>query len=450
VYSLRHPHLARGSIHAAAVSGDLAEVERILAERPAAAREKGGPQSWEPLLYVCYGRLTSPKAAENAVEIARRLLDAGASQQVRLGDEQYLFWPLTGAIGEGEFSQPRHPRGGELAELLIERGADPYDAQALYNTSLEGDDLFWLDFLYERSARANEAHKWTAVSEQWPHSGMLNYLLGNAVTRGAIERAKWLLARGASADATHFYTKRKVHTEAVLLGFTAMADLLRDAGAVPEALHGRDELRAACMRAKLDAVAALARRHPEYLNDADTLIQVAERDLVDVATLLLDLGMSPDVRNHTNYRPLHAAALTDSVRVAALLVDRGAEIDPQEIRFNGTPLGWALFGKRERMIEFLGGLSRSPKSLVRMGHLERLRELFAAEPSLAKTIDANGSLYFYLPEDEERALEIAELLHAHGADPRARNSNGANAIEQLEKRALSAVADWLRSAAGQA
>lgn len=440
----RHPDLARHSLHAAAVSGNVAEVERILKERPQAVHEKGGPQAWEPLLYVCYGRLPVPEAAANAVVVARTLLDAGASVHVRITDDEPSFRALTGAIGAGEQSQPPHAAAVALAELLIDRGADPYDPQALYNLSLETDDVFWLDFLYGRGARLNETHKWTAESATWPKSSMLNYLLGNIVSRSAIERAKWLLARGASPNSTHGYTKRKVHMEAVLLGFTEMADLLRDAGAVPETLRGPEEFLAACMRSDLDTVAKLAREQRGYLKHAAPLIQAAERDLIDVATLLLDLGMSPDVADATNYRALHAAATADSERVGKLLIERGAEIDAEESRFNGTPLSWALHYQRPGMIALLGALSRSPKSLVRMGNLERLRELFEADASLARTTDRNGSLFFYLPDDQELAAEIAELLLAHGADPRVKNSDGENAIKVLEKRGLEEVAELLR------
>jgi ankyrin repeat protein len=159
---------------------------------------------------------------------------------------------------------------------------------------------------------------------------------------------------------------------------------------------------------------------------------------------LLDLGTSPDVRSHTNFRPLHAAAQHDSVRVGKLLIERGAAVDPLETYFNGTPLTWAIFYERPRMIELLGPLSTSPKSLARLGNVERLGALLAADPKLARTIDANGSLLAYLPADEDRALETAELLLAHGADPLVKGKEG-NAIEIAERRGLEAVAKLLRS-----
>ncbi len=38
-----------------------------------------------------------------------------------------------------------------FATLLIERGANPFDTQALYNTSIVGDDIRWLEFLWKHS-----------------------------------------------------------------------------------------------------------------------------------------------------------------------------------------------------------------------------------------------------------------------------------------------------------
>ena len=444
----KHPDIESYSIHTAAVSGNLEAVERFIAARPEAVNERGGPQKWAPLQYVCYGRLPLPAAADNAVAIASRLLDAGADVSAQLdGADAAGFLPLTGAIGEGEFSQPRHPQAAAIADLLIERGADPYDSQALYNTSLEHDDVFWLDFLYERSARRNETAKWIAPSSTWPNAGMLNYLLGNAVSRNDLRRARWLLDRGADPATKHFYSKRNLHTEALLLGYTEMAALLQSFGDVAEELRGHDAFNVACMRLDRDTARALAHEHPEYLANAGPFLHAATLNRVDIATLLLDLGMSPDVADGTNFRPLHAAASSDAVEVAKLLIERGAEIDPEETRFGGVPLGWALHNNRPRMVERLGALSRAPRMLVRMGNVARLRELLATEPDLARSTDKNGSLLSYLPDDEDLALEVAEFLLAHGADPTAKNSEGLNATELLERSGHDEVVDLLKSRA---
>ena len=438
----RHPEVVRDSIHAAAVCGDRAEVDRILSVRPRAATEKGGPQGWEPLVYICYGRLPLPAAGENAIAVARALLDAGASIDGNFGDTEHAFRCLTGVIGHGEFAQPPHPQAEALAAFLIERGADPYEPQSLYNTSLGTDDVFWLDFLYERSVLRQEQYKWSAPATHWPQGGAaLNYLLTNAVSNNHLRRARWVLDRGANANGRHDYSKRSLHTEAQLRGFGEMTDLLVRFGAVPESLDDRNAFQAASMRLDLDMAKALATKHPEFLLDATPLLQAAEHDQLEVAALLLDLGTSPDVAGKNNHRPLHAAASRDSVRVGQLLIDRGAAIDPKETRHNGIPLGWAFVGRRQRMMAVLGKLSRDAAALTWSGNIDRLRELFAADPQTTQLPE--GTLLFHLPDDEERALEVAEFLLSLGVDPHVRDSEGFTAAQRAEKRGLDAVADLL-------
>jgi ankyrin repeat protein len=441
----RHPAIAHHSIHTAAMCGDLAEVRHILSRRPSAATEKGGREGWEPLLFVCYGRLPVAEAGGNAVAIATALLDAGAAANVRMDQGDPGFLALTGAIGGGEFSQPPHAQARELAALLIERGADPYSPQALYDTSLGGDDPFWLEYLYDLSERRGEASRWSAPSSQWPQTGMLDYLLGNAVNGNQLVRAAWLLAHGARAQGSNYYSRRPHHTEAVLRGHAQMADLLAQYGASAQPLGDHEAFIAACAGADAANARRLAHEHPEFLDDPTALIQAAEQRRADIATLLLDLGMSPDVRREDNFRPLHAAAMAGAEDVARLLIERGAEIDPVETRFGGVPLGWALHGGQPRTIALLGNLSRCTRELVEMGNLDRLRELFEAEPQLAREVGKNGSLFAHLPDDEDLASDVAELLLAYGADPVARNAQGHSAIEELDKRGLPDLAEILRS-----
>jgi ankyrin repeat protein len=441
----RHPQVARAGIHAAALCGDLAEVERILAEQPAAATEKGGPQGWEPLLYVCYGRLPIPAAGGNAVAIARTLLDCGADPTVGFDGGENCFRPLTGAIGGGEFAQPPHPQATYLAALLIDRGADPYDPQALYNTSLDNDETAWLDFLFSRSVLLNQAHKWIDSSSSWPHTSMLDYLLGNAVGGNHLGRIQWLLAHGANARRENHSARRSLHTEALLQGYMEAADYLVRHGALPEELQGHDAFQAACMRLDRDAAKLMAEQHPDYLLDPTPLMHAARHDLFEVAELLLDLGMSPDVRDDKNHRPLHTAAGSGSARVAAQLIERGAEIDPRETRHNGIPLGWALHAQKRQTLDLLGRLSRDLRTLVHMGNIERLQELFAREPELARFVDQHGSLLFWLPEDEDCAAAVAEFLLAQGVDPLLKNGDGATAAEFAAVWGPDAVADLLRS-----
>ncbi|MBI1790957.1 MAG: hypothetical protein HYR60_25795, partial [Acidobacteria bacterium] len=139
------PEIARDSIYTAVVCGEIEEVGRLLKERPELATAKhpaAGPdrsgvggqfdflgdlggKEWEPLLYLSFTRLPLAKANDQAVAIARLLLDHGADPNAYFmaGDSRYT--PLTGVIGEGEEDRPPHPRRDELARLLLEGGAEP-------------------------------------------------------------------------------------------------------------------------------------------------------------------------------------------------------------------------------------------------------------------------------------------------------------------------------------
>src|SRR5262249_18101513 len=130
----RYPEIAHDSFYTAIVCGDVERIESELAEQPGKAREKGGPKGWEPILYLCFTRLLLPATNDNALTIARMLLDNGAAPNVDFAAGGSSYTPLVGAVGEGEENRPPHPRRDELVRLLLERGANPYDIQVIYNT----------------------------------------------------------------------------------------------------------------------------------------------------------------------------------------------------------------------------------------------------------------------------------------------------------------------------
>jgi hypothetical protein len=441
----KHPDVLRFSLHAAVVGGDHVEVERRLAHDKAAASTAGGPKNWQPLQYLCYARLPLAEPSEHAVAIARALLDAGADPKATWKDDwNNPFTLLTGVIGEGEGREPRHPRAVELAELLIERGADPYDTQSLYNTSLHTDDTFWLDFLYSRSQAAGDAERWRS-KDAWPANGMLDYLLGNAVSRNHLQRARWLLERGAHPTAPHSYSKRNLHTEALLGGFAKLAELLVEFGAQPERLDDVHAFQAACMKGDRATARRLLAAHPEYLRFPGPLYQAADRDRVDVAELVLELGVSPDVE-HGGWTALHSAAHNNAVRVAKLLIERGATVDIRDKKYHSTPLGHAVWAGNQDMVDLLSGVSRDVIALVRSGKLERLRAVLVDDPSLAHATRDGRTALFFVSAPEELAVEIAELLLAGGVDPSFRDADGMTAADAAAKSGLEDLADLLREA----
>jgi ankyrin repeat protein len=445
--SARMPGLTRHSLHLAALCGDLDEVKRHLAHEPAAAKRKGGPLDWEPILYLAYGRL--PGAETHSVEIASLLFDHGADPAARLIDDwDNPFTLLNGVIGHGEQGRSEHPLVEQLADLFIARGTDPFATQVLYDTSIDDDDPRWLDYLW----RQCEAHGGT---ERWHqrHHGLgpkwgstLDYLLGNAVGYNHLRRAEWLLDHGADPNGKSAYSRREHHVEAQLAGFAEMAALLVRYGAKSVSLTGSAAFIAAAMRGDLDEARAMARRTPALLREPMALIVAAQRGLPDVVAMLLELGMPVD-GDHGGKGALHWAAQKGHPAVAQLLLDAGAQIDKREQTYNGTPLGFAAHFNQPAMIALLAPLSRDVFNLIMSRSFARLDELLREEPALVHSKNREGSpLICILPDDEDAAVEAAELLLRHGADPHARNSKGDTAAQTARKRGLDDAADIIEAA----
>jgi ankyrin repeat protein len=176
----------------------------------------------------------------------------------------------------------------------------------------------------------------------------------------------------------------------------------------------------------------------------------AALDRPDAIELLLELGVSPDVpdENWGGQTPLHGAAWGDAPAAAALLIARGARIDVVEREHGSTPFGFALYGRRARMIELLGRHTRHIWDLVFVGNVERVRELLREEPAMARSVNREGeTLLMWLPDDEERALEMVELLLEHGADPTIADKKRQTALSHAKSRALERVARLLQGRA---
>lgn len=132
-----------------------------------------------------------------------------------------------------------------------------------------------------------------------------------------------------------------------------------------------------------------------------------------------------------------------------MLVARGADVDRVETTWGGTPLGSATYSGERRLIDYLAPLSRDAWCLVFNGKVERLRAVLEEDPSLARATEEEGSLLLALPRDDEsRAIELARVLLAHGADPSVRGSDGRTPADRAERLAMSELARVLRAAGG--
>src|SRR5262249_4406651 len=154
---------------------------------------------------------------------------------------------------------------------------------------------------------------------------------------------------------------------------------------------------------------------------------------------------------HGGIRPLHMAAAADDATIVSLLIERGAEVDARDRNWNATPLGFAVFGERQRAIEVLSRVSRDVFNLTFTGKIERLRELVGEAPQLATAVNPDGrTLLMRLPDDEHMAQDTIDLLIAHGADPTHRTRQGRTAADMAHQRGLERAAERLRRMEGLA
>ena len=461
----RYPDIAKDSLFTAVVCGDVDEVRRVLEAHPERAAAPGGPRQWPPLLYLCTAKLPAhPASSANAVAIARMLLDRGADPNVWYagGNETIHYTALASVIGRGEEQAATHPEARALAALLLERGAEPYDTQVLYNAfaghashrHLADDDLVWLlELMYQESLKRGRQADWADPDWQMLDMGGYGfgawYLLHSALRANYLTIAEWALSRGANPNPSPSSDPRTppgtLYEQAERMGLTDFAELLARHGAPPtRPERDSDDFAAACFRLDRDRARAMAAAHPDYLSDAMPLLRAAEHDRTDVAGLLLNLGMSPDVEDRHRTRPLHLAAYSDSAGVAQLLIQHGAEIDPRDDAHAATPIYWAMWGQRQRMVDLLAPLSRDVWTLVPAGKMDRLKEVLAAEPRLAQASWEGGTPLFYLPDDEDVAVAIVRLFLAHGADASFKRKDGATAAQISRARGLDAAAELLR------
>jgi len=293
------------------------------------------------------------------------------------------------------------PALAEFAEAASRDGSPVYQFESAVEAVI-GGDAATLERLLREDPELVRARS-TRVTHFDPprHRAMLlHYVAANGVEGyrqkcpgNGVEIAKTLLRAGAEVDALADFYGGQCTTMSLLVSSchpaeagvqVALVETLLDGNA---AIEGRGSgkwgspLMTALAFGYAKAAEALVRRGArvdnlaaaaglgriadarEFLPAADgesrhrALALGAQYGHVEIVRLLLDAGEDPSrynpEGNHSHSTPLHQAVLAGHEAVVRSLVERGARLDIKDTIYQGTPLGWAIYGGQSEIEKYL-------------------------------------------------------------------------------------------------
>ena len=360
------PAIATATLQTALVLGDVASVEARLGENPDHVSRPGGPQHWEPLLYVCHTCLheTSSARLDGLVQIAQRLCALGANSNAEYHWNWHPELPRTALWGA--LCVVRHL---PLAEVLLQAGAKPTDGVSMHIAGRFGD-LATLEFLHRHGAVVN------GIPGGAPP--LVYVLLWGETSAGPA----WMLERGADANLSwgdldeaplHVAARRwdlamverlvqhgadvsrrradgaTPHTLASTHGNQASADWLLAHGASDE-LSPLDRFVAACARGDRRSAEAMLVNRPSLRQELGseqhlTLHRAADSGHLEVLETMLACGFDPRARDKEGVTALHRAAMGGHLEAVRALLRHGADVAAVDEMFAAPPLVWTVQGR---------------------------------------------------------------------------------------------------------
>ena len=274
---------------------------------------------------------------------------------------------LTGVLGYGEDRQPWHSHANPFARLLLDRGADPNDGQALYNRMFGSNDDH-LVLLFEYGLGSDTRGPWQRMLGESLESPaeMLRSLLAWAITHDQRRRVALLAEHGV--DIVSPFTgqrgpRRGTPIEVALRnGHRELADQLLALGARPARLSAANAFVAAVLAGDTQAVqqtpaqviAAVRRRRTGLVSWAAA--QGAPNAVELLASAGFDvnaLGRSDIPSNEPWHTALHVAARSGDLALARTLLELGADPNIPDKHYQSTPLDWARYFDQLGLAELL-------------------------------------------------------------------------------------------------
>ena len=259
-----HPEIAASDIHTAAILGDDAAVRRFLQLDPGNATAKDGPRQCDALTYLCFSKYLrlQPERSDAFLRAATALLDAGASANTGFFEMAHQPKPEFESVLYGAAGVAQH---AGLTRLLLERGADPNDAETPYH-SPESFDNGAVRVLLESGKLADDSRATMLLRKADMHD---------------YDGMKLVLEHGADPNRRTHWGLTAMHQAMRRDNGIAMITLLLDRGADPtiENREGRSAVTIAARRGRADALALFEERgFSVTLPGADGLIAACARN----------------------------------------------------------------------------------------------------------------------------------------------------------------------------
>lgn len=442
------PAIARDSIYAALVAGDLAAVRNFLDQDPALAQQSGGPLNWWPLLYLTYSRVHTDK--QQVLAILQLLLTHGADPDCFMVPDGYNhFTAITGAMGEGErgpVNCPEHPHADELVAALLTAGASANQCQGLYNTMFTGSIDKWLRLFISHGLSADYKLSWDKEQKKTT----FDFFVAQAAETGPLERVKLLVELGADVNARSQYNGRTIHTNAVLSGHQDIASYLAAKGARVETLAPADQLRQACFNDDKPHALALLAQYPALKQDARILRDLVHAGLAMVLWLV-EQGFDINGRTSDGRTLLHHYGWLNNVEAVKILVEKGAQPNLADNVYRATPLGFAIYNHAWDVVAFLQPLAENIFDAVCLSDVKRAKFLLDRDSSIIKLRTPMGNTPLHVmgsarPDeiDVEASAHMLALLLTCGADRNALNNEGLTPRDFYQKLGMQELVELLQ------